>query len=368
MAIQTAAVGDSLVSLGRALEALGGGTAPAAAAPAQPAPAPVDQFQAAPAAAQPAPAGGGTDNLQQLMGGLVQLLQSLVKLLGGGNAGAGQGAPADPNAAATAAGAGAAAPAAPASTADAAAAAAAAATAQAPGAAAASSSAGSGSPDDVAAKVASGELQRGSPEAEAAGLDPLMFDLNGTGAGFDTKSKVGANLNGQGAEQVNDLKSGTGLLTFDATPKDGAATQFDANKGKLSSTFGNKTDLTAYGIKGDQKDGSFSNGFAALRAAGEHFGMIRPGKQYLDGNDLKQLESKIGLKMQTGGLNGQSKSLADLGISRIDLGGATQTKAQGARDANGNVTQQQAGAQFTINGQQRGYVDGWFRADGKAAA
>ena len=48
---------------------------------------------------------------------------------------------------------------------------------------------------------------------------------------------------------MNDLKSGTGLLTFDSTPQDGAATSFDAKKGALSHTFGNKTDLTAYGIQ-----------------------------------------------------------------------------------------------------------------------
>src|SRR5205814_3933757 len=95
------------------------------------------------------------------------------------------------------------------------------------------SSATPGSPDDVAAKVASGELQKGSPEAEAAGLDPLMFDLNGTGAGFDTKSKVNANLEGTGTKQVNDLKAGTGLLTFDATPQDGAATSFAQGKGEI---------------------------------------------------------------------------------------------------------------------------------------
>jgi hypothetical protein len=366
MAIQLADVGNSLVSLGQALEGLAGGAAPAApAAPqAQPATAPLDQFQAAPVApaAQTAPAGGGTDNIQQLLGGLVQLLQQLMQVLGGGAAGG------DPNAAA--AGAGAAAPATATATAQAGAGATATATAQAQAGAASPASPGTtpGSPDDIAAKVASGEIQRGSPEAEAAGLDPLMFDLKGTGAGFDTGSKVNANLDGTGTKQVNDLKAGTGLLTFDATPQDGAASTFSQGKGELSHTFGNKTDLSGYGIKGDRPDGTFSNGFSALRALGEKFGMIGPNKQYLDAADLKTLEQKTGLKMRVGGLNGQDKSLGDLGISRIDLGGATQTKAQGTRDANGNVIQQQTGAQFTINGQQRGYVDGWFRAAGQQAA
>jgi len=373
MAISPANVGNSLISLGQSLQALAGGAqtqAPAAATAA-----PVDQFQAAPAAQQPAQAGaagGGTDNVQQLLGGLVQLLQSLVQMLGGaaggnqGGAGAGAGAA---GAGAAAPGAAAAAPAGAGAGADANAAAAAAATAQAQGGAGATSSgAAPGSQEDIAAKVASGEIQRGSPEAEAAGLDPLFFDLNGTGAGFDTGSKVNANLDGKGTAQVNDLKAGTGMLTFDATPQDGAASTFAQGQGELSHTFGNKTDLSGYGIKGDRPDGTFSNGFSALRAMGEKFGMIRPGKEYLDAADLKTLEQKTGMKMRVGGLHGQDKSLADLGISRIDLGGATETKAQGSRDANGNVIQHQAGAQFTINGQQRGYVDGWFRAAGQAAA
>jgi hypothetical protein len=202
------------------------------------------------------------------------------------------------------------------------------------------------------------------------GDDPLMFDLDGKGAGFDTTHTIGADLKGQGTEQVNDLERGTGLLTFDATPADGAATTHQAGAGELSHTFGNRTDLSAYGIKGDRPDGSFSNGFAALRAAGEHFGMIRPGKEFLDAGDLKTLEQTIGLKMRVGGLQGQDRSLADLGISRIDLGAAAaaETKAQGSRDANGNVLQHQAGASFTIDGQQRSYVDGWFRAAGEKSA
>ena len=74
--------------------------------------------------------------------------------------------------------------------------------------------------------------------------------------------------------------------------------------------------------------------------------------------------------MRTGGVNGQDQSLGNLGITRIDLGqaNATESKEQGARDANGNIIQRQAGANFTVNGQQRSYVDGWFRADGAARA
>jgi len=196
---------------------------------------------------------------------------------------------------------------------------------------------------------------------ETGGDDPLMFDLDGSGAGFDTGKTVSADLEGHGASQVNDLKRGTGLLTFDS---------HRTGEGELAHTFGNRTDLSAYDIKGDRADGSFSNGFTALRALGEHFGMIRPGKEYLDAGDLKTLEQKAGLKMRVGGLEGQDRSLGDVGISRIDLGSAagTESKAQATRDANGNLLQHQAGASFTIDGQQRSYVDGWFRAANEQAA
>ncbi|HVE87247.1 MAG TPA: hypothetical protein VND93_30535 [Myxococcales bacterium] len=391
------------------------------------APAPAGQQAAAPGAAPAdgagaaAPAGGAgqAGGLEQALGQLVNLIQQLIQqLTGGAQGGAQGGAGGDAGAQAGAAGAGAAAAGGDPGTAVANAANGQTVTATSPdGRATATATAGAGATATATASVTGGDAGAaanpatsdagagaaggGIGQAIASGIgsflgaaasgaasgggggglggmlgglfgghDPLMFDLDGKGAGFDTNKKVASNLEGQGVKQVNDLKSGTGLLTFDATPQDGNATTHQAGKGELSHTFGNNTDLSAYGIKGDRPDGTFSNGFAALRAAGEKFGMIRPGKEYLDGNDLKQLESKIGLKMRTGGLNGQDKSLGDLGISRIDLGKAntTESKTQGTHDANGNILQHQQGANFTINGQQRGYVDGWFHADGERNA
>lgn len=39
--------------------------------------------------------------------------------------------------------------------------------------------------------------------------------------------------------------------------------------------FGNGTDLSTYGIRGNQDDGTFANGFDALRALCEHFELVR---------------------------------------------------------------------------------------------
>jgi len=186
-----------------------------------------------------------------------------------------------------------------------------------------------------------------------------MFDLDGKGAGFDTSHDVAANMDGTGAHKVNDLKAGTGLLTFAGDP----------SKGVLASSFGDKTDLSMYGIKGDRADGSFSNGFAALRAAGEKFGLVKGNDQTLDASDLEVLEQKIGLKMRVGGVGGQDRDLGSVGITQVNLGAAsgTESKAAAAQDQQGNLIQQQAGATFTINGAQRGYVDGWFGDHGRAA-
>jgi len=83
-----------------------------------------------------------------------------------------------------------------------------------------------------------------------------VFDLGGKGVGFDGAHQTTANLNGKGGEQINDLAAGTGLLTFAGDP----------SKGVLANSFGDKTDLSKFGIKGDRQDGTFSNGFTALKA------------------------------------------------------------------------------------------------------
>src|SRR5439155_2971864 len=112
-----------------------------------------------------------------------------------------------------------------------------------------------------------------------------------------------------------------------------------------------------------------SASFAALRAAGEKFGLVKGSDQTLDANDLKVLEQKIGLKMRVGGVGGQDRDLGSVGVTQINLGAAsaTESKAAAAQDRQGNLIQQQAGATFTINGAQRGYVDGWFGDHGRAA-
>lgn len=384
------AVGTALQSVGVLLQnaANGGVGAPAQQqAAAQPAPAPqapVDQFTPgiAPGEPNPAagPAAGGKDQLAALVGGLVSALQQVVQLLQQLVGGKGQGGQAPQGGQEQ----GAAAQGGRAQGGGAASASAAAAAAAAAGGASASASA-SASVGGVSAEARAAAAAAASsgavdssvppqPESQpqpsggdgggdgGGGGDPLVFDLGGRGVGFDTASTTQANLNGKGGEKINDLAAGTGLLTFDATPGNNANT-FEQGKGLLSGTFGDKTDLSGYGIRGDRPDGTFSNGFAAIRALGEHFGLIKPGDQVLSGDDLKVLEEKAGVKMRVGGVNGQDKSLADLGITQINLGdpNAVQSLDQASRDANGNLLQRQAGASFTINGQNREYADAWFK-------
>lgn len=327
---------------------------------------------AAPADAFVGGAAGGPD-LQKLLGvvqGLMELLKSLGGLLGNQQALP----PQQPAQAANWAS----------GSASASASASAVAVAQAGGAASpaspppAAASSGAASADQAAADAAAAAAAQAQAQASGGdgggdggggGGDPLVFDLAGRGVGFDANRTVNVDLDGgKDVERITDLKQGTGLLTFDATPND-ASTRVNKDQGLLSGTFGDRTDLSGYGVKGDRPDGTFSNGFTALRALGEKFGLITPQKQYLDGADLKVLEEKAGVKMRVGGVSGEDRSLGDLGISRIDLGdpSKTQTKAEASRDEHGNLLQRQEGASFTINGQTREYADAWFGLLGKSA-
>ena len=356
-----ATVGTALQGVGLALQAAAGGAGAQPAAAPAPAAAPVDQF---------APAGGvaagGGDQLTGLVSNLVNMLQQLLgliqQLVGGGQGQAqGQG---PQGAANTGAGASAgsasspvAAPAAGASSGASSSGAASAAAAASP----ASAPAPESPPQPSGGDGGGGDGGGGGGGGGGDGGDPLVFDLTGRGVGFDNSRTTTANLNGKGGERINDLAAGTGLLTFAGDP----------GKGVLANSFGDKTDLSKFGIKGDRPDGTFSNGFSAIRALGEHFGLIKPGDQVLDGNELRQLEQLAGVKMRVGGVNGRDVSLADLGITQINLGdpNAVESKEQAARDANGNVIQRQAGASFVMNGQTRGYADAWFQEQsGKAAA
>jgi len=349
-------VGTVLQSVGQLLQVAAGGAGQAAPAqqPAAATPAPADQF--APAAGPTAQGAQGGEQLTQLVGNLVGMLQQVMQLLqqlvggGQGQGAASSGAGAAAGSAASAAGGASSGAALPGASSGSAASSSAA-------AAAAAAAAASSPPPEQPAPASSGgdggDGGGGGGGGGGDGGDPLVFDLGGRGVGFDNAHQTTANLNGKGGERINDLAAGTGLLTFAGDP----------NKGVLANSFGDKTDLSRFGLKGDRADGTFSNGFTALRALGEHFGLIKPGDQALSADDLKVLEQKAGVKMRVGGVNGQDTSLADLGISQINLGdpNAIESKAQATRDANGNLLQHQAGASFVMNGQTRGYADAWFK-------
>ena len=360
-------VGSVLQSVGQVLQAVAGGNGQAAPAqqPAAVAPqAPVDQFAPA-AATAPTQGAQGGDQLTQMVGQLVGMLQQVMQLLQqlvGGGQGQGQGAASSGAGAAAGSAAASAGPLSPGASSGAASSSSAASAAASAAAAAAASAPPPEQPAPTSSGGDGGGGDGGGGGGGGDGGDPLVFDLGGRGVGFDTAHQTTANLNGKGGERINDLAAGTGLLTFAGDP----------NKGVLANSFGDKTDLSRFGIKGDRQDGTFSNGFTALRALGEHFGLIKPGDQTLSGDDLKVLEQKAGVKMRVGGVNGQDQSLANLGISQINLGdpNAIESKAQATRDANGNLLQHQAGASFVMNGQTRGYADAWFKdqpAVGRAA-
>jgi hypothetical protein len=189
---------------------------------------------------------------------------------------------------------------------------------------------------------------------------PLIFDLTGTGTLIREGEMVPVELDGDGRlEVVTDLAFGTGLLVFD--PKLGS--QHPMKWATGAEMFGSGTDLSAYGITAPTEDGTFENGFDALRALAERFNLVGGQKQHLDSSDLSFLESKVGLMMRVGGLFGGDVSLRELGITRLDLGDPNQieTLDQAQTDTFGNKYMRQVGARFMIRGQIREYVDIFFR-------
>ncbi len=187
------------------------------------------------------------------------------------------------------------------------------------------------------------------------GISPLIFDLSGMGLKVREGKRIALDFDGDGVpEAITDLDRGMGLLVFDPRSDE---------EGFGCRTFGDYTDLSAYGIEGPEAGGTFANGFDALRALCEHFALIHERKQHLDAKDLAFLEEEVGLRMRVDGLLGSDdRRFADLGISRISLGGARQiqTLRTAERDGFGNQLMRQAGATFVRNGVTREYLDIWF--------
>ncbi len=196
---------------------------------------------------------------------------------------------------------------------------------------------------------------------------PLIFDLAGVGLKIKRGERVEIDIDGDGkGEIITNLDDGIGLLVFDAL--DGIEVP-----GAGRDYFGDRTDLSAYGISSGRDDGLWDNGFDALRALCERFNLVHGDKQHLDADDLAFLEAEVGLRMRIEGLFGQDRSFKELGITRINLGNphAIQSINAASLDRFGNKLMKQEGATFVVGGVERDYADIWFNVvarsvDGRA--
>ncbi len=188
---------------------------------------------------------------------------------------------------------------------------------------------------------------------------PLIFDLDGTGLKLQNSGMIEVDLDGDGkTELVSDLDAYTGLLVFDSK-------QDDTEEGRAygRDMFGNGTDMSAYDITGPKDDGTFNNGFEALRAMAEKYELVKGSKQHLDAEDLKFLENEVQLRMRVGGIaDGEDRRFSAVGISRIDLGAADKIKSldESPEDQWGNKLMHQEGATFVVHSDTRQYADIWF--------
>ena len=120
-----------------------------------------------------------------------------------------------------------------------------------------------------------------------------------------------------------------------------------------SECFGNNTDLD-----GDGKADGYKDGFEALKALAKKEGLVSENDSKLDEKDLKILEEKYGLKIKSNGYNSESQSLADVGITEINISNS-ETVMNKNYDGKNNDLMTQEGATFKINGEEREYADIW---------
>ena len=176
-----------------------------------------------------------------------------------------------------------------------------------------------------------------APKGKDKIASPLTFDVNGDGKVSTTGAKNGKqfDIDGDGkVDQTSWAGKGDGVLAF-------------GNGASGKELLGNNTDL------GDGK--KFGNGFEALKGLAEkHLGFeaVQDGK--LDKWELQQLEQKANLHMQ---VDGQKKSLAEIGIDGINLG----YKEAGANaDENGDEHRQVGAGFIRSNGEVGKVNDVWF--------
>ena len=172
---------------------------------------------------------------------------------------------------------------------------------------------------------------------------PLSFDIDGDGVNTSDEI-VKFDIDGDGKVD-NIYDSDDAVLVFDA---DG-----DGISGESGlEVFGDNTDLD-----GDGKADGFSDGFAALKALAKKEGLISENDSDLSADDMKVLEEKYGLGIKTGGYNSQTQSLADVGITQINLSKTDETTLIDNFDGKGNQLMTQEGATFIMNGEEHEYAD-----------
>jgi hypothetical protein len=188
---------------------------------------------------------------------------------------------------------------------------------------------------------------------------PLIFDLAGTGLKLKEGELIEIDVDGDGnREVITDLDRGIGLLVFDSQ---------SGEAGEGRDYFGDKTDLSAYGIVSPRADRFWDNGFDALRALCEHYELVHGDKQHLDARDLEFLEREVGLRMRIDGVFGSDRTFAEVKITRINLGDPQRVQSIRAAqlDAFGNKLMKQEGATFVVDGETREYADIWFNVQAR---
>ncbi|MCQ2958056.1 MAG: VCBS repeat-containing protein [Candidatus Gastranaerophilales bacterium] len=178
---------------------------------------------------------------------------------------------------------------------------------------------------------------------------PLSFDVDGDGV-HTTTDTVNFDIDGDGEMDVIN-NSAEWVLAFDKD-HNGVAGEDG------SELFGDNTDLDGDG----QADG-YKDGFEALKALALKEGLIGDGDTKLDADDIAFLSEKYGLVM-TNGYGGEAKSLADLGITEINLATTDETTLNRNVDGQQNDVMTQEGATFTVNGETRTYADIWHSKKG----
>jgi hypothetical protein len=172
---------------------------------------------------------------------------------------------------------------------------------------------------------------------------PLALDINGEKGIQTSDKKVNFDIDGDGKlDQVNDVQEG--VLAFG-----------EGKNGKQ--LFGDNTDLD-----GDGKADGYKNGFEALRALAKKEGMYdeKAGDTKLDAGEIATLEKKYNFGLKKG-YNAETESLAQNGVTEIELGSenARTTARQG--DQKDVILQEQEGATFKQNGETKEYADVWHR-------